>query len=150
MSGDFLILNMDDFRKAVTPHPSYSDSEREIVYRSLVYLAGELARSGKDVIIDATGHKREWRQMAREMIPQFMEVFIECPVEECIKREQSRKERHGAPKGIYEKAKEGWPVPGMKVPYEEPLNPDVVIEYGTSARDAADKIWSCFKRLFIT
>jgi adenylylsulfate kinase-like enzyme len=45
-----------------------------------------------------------------------------------MKRERQRLETHEAPKDIYKKGAEGWPVPGMVVPYEEPLNPEVVID----------------------
>lgn len=137
---DFTILRMDDFRKVVTPEPSYSDQEREIVYRSLVYLASELARAGKDVIIDATGNLRRWRELARGLIVNFVEVYLECAMEECMKRESSRENTRGAPRDIYGKGKKGWPVPGMNAPYEAPLAPEITIGEGTSAYEAAAMI----------
>lgn len=130
--NDFVILRMDDFRKIVTPHPTYSDEEREIVYRSLVYLAKELAGAGWNVIIDATGNMRRWRELARGLIPKYIEVYLRCSIEECIEREKSRKDSLGAPRNIYEKGKSGSPVPGLNAPYEEPLNPELTIDSGTS------------------
>ncbi|OGW26523.1 MAG: hypothetical protein A2X59_00025 [Nitrospirae bacterium GWC2_42_7] len=127
---DFEILRMDDFRKTVTPEPVYSDSEREIVYRSLVYLAKTITELGHNVIIDATGNKRSWRKLARQLIPRYAEIYLRCSVEECSKREKQRKNTHGAPIDIYSKGEKGWPVPGVNVPYEEPVNPEVVIESG--------------------
>ncbi len=124
----FVILRMDEFRKIVTPRPLYSDAERDIVYRSLVYLARELTALGHDVIIDATGNRRRWRDLARELIPCFTEVYLKCPPETCMKREREREETRGAPKDIYKKGAAGWPVPGLNAPYEEPLKPEVVIE----------------------
>jgi adenylylsulfate kinase len=54
-----------------------------------------------------------------------------------MKRERQRLETHEAPKDIYKKGAEGWPVPGINVPYEEPLNPEVVIDTDkTSIKDA--------------
>src|SRR5512140_183331 len=60
---DFVILRMDELRKIVTPEPTYSGPERDLVYRSLVYLAGKLAECGHHVIIDATGNMKKWREL---------------------------------------------------------------------------------------
>lgn len=142
MRGDFIVLRMDEFRKIVTPQPSYSEEEREIVYRSLVYLAKELTQAGRNVIIDATGNMRRWRELARTLIPNYAEVYLRCSIEECMAREKSRKETRGAPGDIYEKGKSGWPVPGLTVPYEEPLHPEMTIDSGTPAKEAAALIIS--------
>jgi adenylylsulfate kinase len=133
---DFIVLRMDDLRKVVTPEPTYSDAERDMVYRSLVYLARKLTEAGRDVIIDATGNMRKWRDLARSLIPRYAEVYLKCSVEECAQRERSRRESRGAPKDIYLKGEKGWPVPGVNAPYEEPLNPEIVIGPETSVRDA--------------
>ncbi len=62
-------------------------------------------------------------------------------MELCMKREKQRLERREAPKDIYKKGAEGWPVPGMVVPYEEPLNPEIVIDTDkTSLQDSIAKI----------
>lgn len=125
---DFIILRMDELRKVVTPEPTYSDSERDIVYRCLVYTARTLVEHSHSVIIDATGNLRKWRDLARQLISKFGEVYLKCPVELCMARERQRLETHGAPKEIYKKGEAGWPVPGISAPYEEPLNPELLIE----------------------
>lgn len=125
---EFIILRMDELRKVVTPEPMYSDSERELVYRALVYLAKVLTELGHNVIIDATGNLRRWRELARQKIPRYIEVYLRCPIEMCIEREKYRIETHDAPMDIYKKGTAGWPVPGIVVPYEEPLNPDILID----------------------
>jgi adenylylsulfate kinase len=125
---EFIVLRMDELRKIVTPEPAYSDPEREIVYRSLVYIARTLTELGHNVIIDATGNMRRWRELARQFIPGFIEVYLKCPIEICMQREKQRLETHEAPKEIYKKGAAGWPVPGIVVPYEEPLNPEITIE----------------------
>ena len=130
---DFVILRMDEFRKIVTPEPVFSDAEREIVYRSLVYLAKELTGLGHTVIIDATGNKRRWRELARALIPRYAEIYLKCPLEECINRERQRQETRGAPKDIYKKGDQGWPVPGINAPYEESLSPEIIIDTGRTA-----------------
>ncbi len=125
---EFVILRMDQMRKIVTPDPTYSDAERDIVYRALVYLVGKLTELGHDVIIDATGNLREWRELARQLIPRYIEVYLRCPIDVCMQREKQRMETHEAPKDIYQKGTAGWPVPGVTAPYEEPLNPELAID----------------------
>jgi adenylylsulfate kinase len=141
---DFVVLRMDEIRKVVTPKPDYSDAEREIVYRSVVYMAKKLTELGHKVIIDATGNMRSWRELARKLIPKYAEIYLKCPFEECVKRERQRIASHGAPRNIYKKGGKGWPVPGVNVPYEEPLCPEIVIDTGqTTVREAVlliDKI----------
>lgn len=145
---DTTVLRMDELRKIVTPVPTYSDEEREHVYRALVYTAKTLYETGQNVIIDATGNRRSWRELARELIPVYMEVYLECPVELCTEREKMRTDTHAAPKNIYEKGKAGWPVPGINVPYEAPVKPELIID---SEREppgkAAEKIVRLIKKI---
>ena len=125
---DFIVIRMDDLRRVVTPEPTYSESERDIVYRCLVFTARILVEHGHRVIIDATGNFRKWRELARTLIPGFREIYLKCPLDVCIRRERERPERYGAPEEVYRKGGEGWPVPGVSAPYEEPVSPDVLIE----------------------
>lgn len=141
---DFVILRMDELRKIVTPKPTYSEEEREIVYRTIVYTAKTLSELNRNVIIDATGNMRRWRELARQLIPNFVEIYLKCSIEVCTEREISRKETHGAPKDIYEKGKAGWPVPGVQVPYEEPLNPELTIQTDKSSLKEALTVISEF------
>src|SRR5574340_49812 len=87
---EFIILRMDELRKVVTPTPTYSDFERDIIYRSLVYLAKIMTEQGHNVLIDATGNLRMWRTLARRLIPKYAEVYLKCPIEICMKRERKR------------------------------------------------------------
>lgn len=140
------ILGMDELRKIVTPEPAYSDSEREYVYRALVYTAKTLNELGYNVIIDATGNRRSWRQLARAQIPFFLEVYLECPLEKCMQRENTRIDRHAAPEGIYEKGEKGWPVPGVNIAYEAPEKPELIINTGiVSPEDAVNMIVEMIK-----
>ncbi|MDP2157338.1 MAG: adenylyl-sulfate kinase [Nitrospirota bacterium] len=144
---EFSILRMDDLRKVVTPQPTYSETERNMVYRSLVYLAKTISDHGHGVIIDATGNMRQWRELARQLIPLFAEVYLRCPLDICRQREEQRAETHGAPKGIYSKGATGAPVPGLNIAYEEPLNPEIVIDAEqVAAVDAAELIVRFIKR----
>ena len=145
---DFVMLRMDALRKIVTPQPTYSDSERDIVYRCLVYTASVFTAQGHTVIIDATGNLRKWRDLARQIIPRYAEIYLKCPIEVCIEREMRRSETRGAPGKIYQKGKAGWPVPGISVPYEEPLNPELLIAADrTSVVEAVEMIEGLIREL---
>jgi adenylylsulfate kinase len=138
---DIVILRMDDLRKILTPEPTYSETERDLVYRSIICTAKILAELGHNVLIDATGNLRRWRDLARKVIPRYAEVYIKCPVEICLEREASRIDTRSAPRDIYKKGMEGWPVPGISAPYEEPLNSEIVIEIDqTEIADAVSMI----------
>ena len=138
---DSVILRMDILRKIVTPEPTYSGKEREYVYKALVYTAKTVYDLGHNVIIDATGNRRFWRQLARKLIPDFFEIYVKCPLELCREREKTRSDTHDAPAEIYKKGEAGSPVPGINVPYEEPENPELTINTEKeSPEDAAEKI----------
>ncbi|HPJ30922.1 MAG TPA: adenylyl-sulfate kinase [Methanothrix sp.] len=122
------VLELDEIRRVITPNPTYSDQERDVVYASLAYMAKLLSEAGTNVIVDATANRRRYRDRARELIPRFSEVYIKASLASCIERERGRKAVY-SPKGIYAKAgREGAAVPGVDVAYEEPLNPGVVVD----------------------
>ena len=57
----------------------------------------------------------------RAQIGDFVEVYVKCPIDELVRRDV---------KGLYEKALRG-EIPnftGVSDPYEEPLDPEVVVE----------------------
>lgn len=132
------ILRLDRIRKTITPKPDYSSRERDVVYRSLYLMAEILNEHNINVIIDATANRRVWRDDARKLIKNFAEVYVKCPLEVCIERETKRCDGV-TPKDIYEKAKRGEPVPGVNVPYEQPLNPDVTVDSDRLSVDASAK-----------
>lgn len=82
-------LELDAMRRVVTPVPTYGDAERDLVYRALVWTAAELAGAGVPVIVDATAHRREWRDLARALVARFAEVQLVCPAETCATRERA-------------------------------------------------------------
>ncbi len=136
------IISSDALRKIATPKPKYTEEEREIIYGALVYAAKVLVENGINVIIDATGNRRRYREKARNTINRFMEVYLKCPLSICIERERKRLETYMAPRRIYEKAftGESKTVPGIGAPYEEPINPEVVIETDRVGPDEAAEI----------
>ncbi len=124
------IISSDALRRIATPKPKYTEEERDIIYGALVYAAKVLVENDVNVIIDATGNRRKYRDLARKEIGKFMEVYLKCPLKICIEREKQRVETYLAPRNIYEKAFKGKSrtVPGIGSPYEEPLNPEIIIE----------------------
>ncbi|HMH52081.1 MAG TPA: adenylyl-sulfate kinase [Candidatus Acidoferrum sp.] len=129
------ILELDALRKILTPTPTYSDHEREAVYRLLAFMAATLAAAGVPVIVDATAHRRRWREFARELIPRFAEVQLECPLAVAREREAARAPGN-APPAIYARAgSAGATVPGVDRDYERALQPELII--GTTAESVA-------------
>jgi adenylylsulfate kinase len=114
------VLESDALRKIFSLEATYDERDREYFYASLAFIGRVLTEDGISVIFDATANLRSYRDRARQQIPAFIEVFVDSPLDTCIRRD---------PKGIYRKAREGQAahVPGLQSPYEPPLNPDVVI-----------------------
>ena len=132
---DVVLLELDELRKTWTPVPTYSDAEREMVYKGLAQVAARLVAAGTPVLIDATAHRRAWRECARALIPHFAEVQLECSLEVSRAREAARRDSH-APRGVYARAgRPGARVPGVDVPYEAARDPELVLN--TEALDVA-------------
>lgn len=128
------VLESDVLRKVLTPKPRYDDAEREVFYGGMAYIGRILAEHGVSVIFDATANRRSYRDRARSQIARFLEVYVDCPLAVCEKRD---------PKGIYRRARQGETlnVPGLDAGYEPPLRPDVVVHGDREgAREAARRI----------
>ena len=130
-----VVLELDRIRRVLTPAPTYAETEREIVDRVLVFMAVALTEAGVPVVIDATAHRRAWRDLARGAIARFAEVQLDCPLEVARARERTRA-RGEAPPGIYAGAERpGASVPGVNVPYERAESPELAVD--TSVEDAS-------------
>lgn len=142
------VLELDEIRRVLTPAATYSAEEREAVYRALGWMAALLAGVGVPVIVDATAHRRAWRDLARAAIRHFAEVQLVCPLEVCRRREQARTGGH-APRGIYARAgRPGATVPGVDVPYEPALRPELTIDTASEPlAEGAAKIVALVRRL---
>ena len=141
------LLSSDALRKVLTPKPTYSLEERDVVYSTLVYIAKLLTQNNVNVVIDATGNLRRFRENARKQISKFVEAYLDCPLEVCMEREAKRGKTFQAPKQIYAKALEGKAptVPGLGQPYEPPLNPEIMIK--TTQNTPAQAAEQILKRL---
>ena len=116
----FAVLESDALRKLLPTASTYDERDREYFYGSMAFIGEVLTQHGISVIFDATANRRSYRDYARQRISRFAEVFVDCPLDVCIKRD---------PKGIYRLALEGkaGQVPGLQATYEPPEKPDVVI-----------------------
>jgi adenylylsulfate kinase len=96
-----------------------------------------LWRREHNVVIDATAHRKKWRDYAKEIIPDLLEVYTQCPIEVCMKRE-TRRHKGTVMEQLYQKALERvrtgqkikglGQVPGVDVPYEESDNPAITVD----------------------
>jgi adenylylsulfate kinase len=137
------VLESDQVRRALTPRASYSQEERDVFYRALAFTGSRLMAHGVTVIFDATASRRAYRDFARQLIPRFAEVAVECPLAVCMQRDK---------KGTYEKGQRGESatVPGLQAPYEAPLNPDVAIDTTRSTPEhAARQIMLFIEKRFL-
>ncbi len=131
---DAAVLESDTLRKELYSQPGYDERDREYFYGSLALIGRVLTERGIPVIFDATGNRRSYRDRARQRIPRFIEVFVDCPLDVCMRRD---------PKGIYLQAREGRAnhVPGVQAVYEPPEKPEVVIHGDRdNPEDAARRI----------
>lgn len=134
------VLESDRLREILTPHPSYTEEEREHFYRVLSYVGALLWRNGVNVIFDATANREVYRQYAAKLIPDLKVVFVTCSLE-------TRKRRDL--KGLYKAAMEGkiTTLPGFQVTFEKPHHPNLTINTDKETpAGAAQKILRLLKR----
>jgi len=115
------ILDGDIVRTNLSKGLGFSKEDRDTNIRRIGFVAHLLTRNGVAVITAAISPYRSIRDENRKLIGNFVEVFVKCPLEECIKRDV---------KGLYKKAMAGEikEFTGVSDPYEEPLRPEVVVE----------------------
>ena len=92
-------------------------------------MAKLLTRNGVAVLCSFISPYRERRAKSRQEIGEFIEVYVECPVDVCAERDV---------KGLYEKAFAGEieNFTGVSDPYEEPENPEIICY---TARETAEE-----------
>lgn len=127
------LLDGDVVRKELSPDLGFTKEDREKHARRVVYLCKLLSRNGIISIVSLISPYREFRAYARreiEVNDNFMEVYVKCSLESCIKRD---------PKGLYKKALAGEikDLTGLQDPYEEPLEPEMMIDTEKETLDEA-------------
>jgi len=127
-------LDADVIRQKFWPELGYSKEDRDKNITRATQLAAMLIKSGVVVIASFISPYQDMRAFARREIGNFIEIYVRCPVAVCIQRDT---------RGLYKKALAGeiTNFTGISDPYEEPLNPDVLIESDKETiEDSVNKI----------
>ena len=135
------ILDGDEIRKTLSKDLGFSPEDRKEHNRRVIFVAKILAKNGVTTIIPLISPYRETREFARKEIPNFVEVWVKASVDECKKRD---------PKGLYKKAMAGEikNLTGLQAPYEEPKNPELVLDTEKhTVEESVELIISTVKKL---
>ncbi len=125
------LLDGDNVRHGLCSDLGFSEADRRENIRRVANVARLFVDAGLVVLAAFISPDRADREMARNAVEntEFIEVYVKCPLHECEKRD---------PKGLYRKARSG-KIPdftGISAKYEEPLNPEIVVE---SSRRTVDE-----------
>jgi adenylylsulfate kinase len=117
-------LDGDTVRTHLSKGLGFSKEDRDTNIERIGWVAGRLVRHGAAVICAAISPYEETRAHARKSVEEFgpfVEVYVKASVEECARRDV---------KGLYEKAFAGEikGFTGVDDPYEEPSNPEIVLD----------------------
>jgi len=132
------VLDGDVIRTNLSRGLGFTKEDREANIRRIGFVCGLLSRNGVVAIAAAISPYREVRDQNRKEITDFVEVYCKCPVQVCIERDV---------KGLYRKALAGEikNYTGIDDPYEEPLNPEVILE--TDRETAEESVGKIMTRL---
>lgn len=117
------VLDGDNIRHGLNNDLGFDEESRKENIRRIGEVAKLFVDSGQIVLTAFISPYRADRQVVRELVEdgEFIEVYVKASVDACSKRD---------PKGLYEKAKRG-EIPnftGVSAPYEEPENPEIVLD----------------------
>lgn len=128
------VLDGDVIRTNLSKGLSFSKEDRDINILRIGFVAELLTRHNVVVIVSAISPYRNIREQVREKIKNFVEVFVDAPLEVCEKRDV---------KGLYKKARAGEiaSFTGIDDPYEPPMKPEVICNTDKeSLQDSVNKI----------
>ncbi len=116
-------LDGDVVRENLSKGLGFSREDRDTNIRRIGFVCDLLSRNDVIAIASAISPYRSTRDEVRAMHTNgntFIEVYVDCPVEECEKRDV---------KGLYAKARAGIikEFTGVSDPYEPPVNPEITI-----------------------
>jgi adenylylsulfate kinase len=116
------VLDGDNIRHGLNSDLGFSDDDRTENIRRIGEVAKLFVDSGAIVTTAFISPFRADRDQVRELFEagEFIEVFVDCPIEECEKRD---------PKQLYAKARRGEikDFTGIDSPYETPERPEIII-----------------------
>ena len=136
MGRHTMLLDGDNVRHRLNRDLGFTETDRIENIRRIGEVAKLMSDAGLIVITAFISPFRAERSLVRAMLPEseFIEIFVETPLEVCEQRD---------PKGLYRKARAGQ-IPnftGVNSPYEAPENPELVIDTTTvSLEDSVEKI----------
>ncbi len=113
-------LDGDTVRQSLTRDLGFSKEDRDKNIERVMFVAKLLSRNDVGVICSFISPYQSVRDMVRRETTNFIEVYVHAPLDVCIQRDV---------KGMYAKALAG-EIPnftGVSDPYEEPLNPEIVV-----------------------
>ena len=115
------VLDGDVVRQNLSQGLGFTKADRDTNIQRIAFVSKLLTRNHVVTLVAAISPYREAREAARKEIGNFVEVYVKCPLETCMARDA---------KGLYKKAIEGT-IPyftGISDPYEEPLEPEIVLQ----------------------
>ncbi len=122
------VFDGDEVRENLSKGLTFSKEDRDINIRRIGFVCDLLARNGVIAIGAAISPYREIRDEIRASTENFLEVYVECSIEELTRRDV---------KGLYEKALKGEikNFTGISDPYEAPLKPEVTLNSETDSEE---------------
>jgi len=135
------ILDGDEVRTNLSKGLGFSKEDRDTNIKRIGYVCKLLTRNNVVAVSAAISPYREVRNHVRKEIGNFVEIYVNCPLVECERRDV---------KGLYKKAKAGeiQLFTGISDPYEPPVNPEVVCEtHKESPEESAEKILEKLREL---
>jgi len=135
-------LDGDNLRHGLNQDLGFSEADRAENVRRASEVAALFADAGLIVIASLISPYRAERERARQRVPEgeFIEVFIDTPIDECRRRD---------PKGLYQKADAGLirGFTGIDAPYELPEAPELHLRTTeASPEDMAERIVAELRR----
>lgn len=118
------ILDGDVVRTHLSKGLGFTREDRDTNIKRIAFVCGLLSRNGVIAISAAIAPYREARAWARQEIGNFVEIYVKCSLDICRQRDV---------KGLYKLVDEGKikNFTGVDDPYEEPEQPELVIESAT-------------------
>ncbi|MCU0568250.1 MAG: adenylyl-sulfate kinase [Oculatellaceae cyanobacterium Prado106] len=112
------VLDGDIVRENLTKGLGFSKADRDENIRRIGFVSHLLTRNGVIVLVSAISPYRDIRDEVRSRIGDFVEVYVNAPLNICEERDV---------KGLYKKARAGEikQFTGIDDPYEAPLTPEL-------------------------
>jgi adenylyl-sulfate kinase len=136
MGAKVEVLDGDVVRTHLSKGLTFSKEDRDINIRRIGFVCELLSRNGVIAIAAAISPYRAVRDEVRASIANFVEVYVECPIEVLAERDV---------KGLYKKALAGEiaQFTGITDPYEPPLSPEVTVNSSNETPEqSVERIWS--------